>query len=782
MRLYAGTATQFITDTNLNQIADKLKDSFIYYYRCSPSPAEIRSWSNSLRAVSGLFSLCKLSDHGVILEYQLPLSSLRLDCMVTGKDDLRKENAIIIELKQWEKCHEAEGKNEVLTYLGKCEREVLHPAVQVKRYRDYLEDYHTAFYEGSDTINLEACTYLHNYSFERQDVLLSYKFAEILEKCPLFSKDNVPELVDFIREKIIHGDGIDVLNRILQGKHRPSRQLMDHVAKIIEGKSEYILLDEQLVVFDKVLSLADRGFHDKNKTILLIKGGPGTGKSVIAINLMASLMRRQFNAQYVTGSKAFTETLRSKIGNRGSGQFKYFNSYAQIDRNEIDVLICDEAHRLRETSNSRFTRKEKRSKTSQIEELINACKVSVFFIDEDQVVRPNEIGSFEYIRKAARDSSCRLVEYELEAQFRCGGSDAFVKWVENTLGIKRNQHILWSQNENFDFQIMESPQALENAIRDKSGQGFRARMMAGFCWKWSKNLDEKGSLHKDVVIGDYRKPWNANPEMGRLPKGIPKASLWADETSGIDQIGCVYTAQGFEFDYAGVIFGTDLRYDFSLQEWKGYPEDSCDPIVKKAKNDFVNLIKHTYRVLLSRAMKGCYVCFLDKDTERYFQSRIEKRPLIDSSIVNPFKEKKVKPFVESLPLFHSDSISGQILESMLFENAYPVPRELCSPDNYVLRIDDDRMAPVVPKGSLCLFKKNRDESCEGKTILCKLIDEKGPSYIGKFDEKSELEIRDGKIDNTKHYALSFNNPYYLPIVIRQLSDIKILGIFVRIIE
>jgi len=782
MRLYAGTATQFITDTNLNQIADKLKDSFIYYYRCSPSPGEMRSWSNSLRAVAGLFSLCKLADHGVILEYQLPLSSLRLDCMVTGKDDSRRGNAIIIELKQWEKCQEADGINEVITYLGKGEREVLHPSVQVGKCRDYLEDYHTAFYEGTDTIILEACTYLHNYSFQPHDVLLSNKFEDTLKKFPLFSKDDVSKLEEFLGPRLTRGEGIDVLNRVLQGKHRPSKQLMDHVANIIEGKDEYVLLDEQLVVFDKVLSLADRGFHDKKKTVLLIKGGPGTGKSVIAINLMANLLRRQFNAQYVTGSKAFTETLRSKIGSRGSGQFKYFNSYAQAERNEIDVLICDEAHRLRKTSNSRFTRKENRSKLPQIQELINAGKVSAFFIDEDQVVRPGEIGSFEYIRQAAREGSCNIAEYELEAQFRCGGSDSFVKWIENTLGIKRTPNVLWSQNETFDFQIFDSPQSLENAIKAKARLGFKARMMAGFCWKWSNKLDKNRNLHEDVVIADYRRPWNAHPEIGKLPKGIPKAPLWANEKNGIEQVGCVYTAQGFEFDYAGVIFGTDLRYSLDGQAWEGHPEDSCDPIVSRSKGKFVDLVKHTYRVLLSRAIKGCYVCFLDKDTERYFRSRMETPQQLETMKPSISVEKKLTVFVDSLPLFDSSSVNSSSLEKKGCVSLFPVPSGHYDQDVFLLQIEDDRMAPTAPKGSICLFKKHRGESCLGKTILCAINDFDGPSLICKYGEKSEMEIREGKLESKTHIELHFENAYYQPIIVRRPGDIIILGIFERLLH
>src|SRR5439155_3766164 len=244
------------------------------------------------------------------------------------------------------------------------------------------------------------------------------------------------------------------------------------------------------------------------------------------------------------------------------------------------------------------------------------------FVDDRQVVRPGEIGSVVYIRDAAEDTGCRLFEYELEAQFRCAGSEGFVNWVENTLEIARTANVLWDPKDPFEFRIMSSPDELEAAIRPRAAVGHSARMTAGFCWRWSDPLDG-GGLVNDVVMGDYARPWNARPEARRLARGIPKGLLWAHDPRGIEQIGCVYTAQGFEFDYVGVIWGRDLTYDLDRQEWVGHPAQSYDTVVKRAKGQFVDLVKNTYRVLLTRGLKGCFVYFADKDTERFVRSRIE---------------------------------------------------------------------------------------------------------------------------------------------------------------
>jgi len=623
MRLYSGTSKQFITDATQNQIAQKLENAFFNYFRYKPSPNEKNSWMNSLRALALLFSGAQLYDHGVILEYQLPLSSRRLDCMVCGRDGDRRDNSVIIELKQWSRCEDASGKNEVLTWVGGRKAEVLHPSVQVGQYKMYLEDTHTAFYDGVNPVVLNACTYLHNYNHDPQDIIFSQKFKEALKKYPLFTADETDKLSDYLSNRLEKGHGVDVLKRVEESKYRASKKLMDHVGNTIKGKPEFVLLDEQLVVYDQVLACAEKGFHNNKKSVIIINGGPGTGKSVIAINLMADLLLTGYNAHYATGSKAFTETLREKIGRRGSPQFKYFNSFTEAEFNSVDILICDEAHRIRDTSNNRFTKKEKQSKLKQIEELLNVAKVVVFFIDDDQVVRPNEVGSVRHIKDYAIRNNCNIFEYQLEIQFRCGGSEAFVNWVDNTLDIKKTPNIIWSKDESFDFKIFESPGEVEEAIMEKAREGYSARMTAGFCWKWSEP-DKDGKLVDDIIIGDFKRPWNAKPDSRRLAPGIPKSNLWATDPNGLNQVGCIYTAQGFEFDYAGVIFGKDLVYDFDKQEWVSDKKCSADTVVKGSKDKFTDLVKNTYRVLLSRGLKGCYVYFMDKDTERFVKSRMEK--------------------------------------------------------------------------------------------------------------------------------------------------------------
>ena len=788
MRLYAGTSTQFITDTVHNQIAEKLKNSFFTCFRFNPSPGEVQSWRNSLRAMSQVLQYAGLTDHGILLEYQLPLTSLRLDCMVTGRDQEKQDNAVIVELKQWGACEAAEGENEVITWLGGAQREVLHPSAQVGRYSVYLQDNHTAFHEGAP-VGLNACTYLHNYYFQEKDALLSEKFSPLLGSFPLFSGDGVDNLAKYLFGKLSSGEGIEVLNRIEEGEYRPSKKLMQHVANVIKGKSEYVLLDEQLVAYDSVLAAARKGFHDRRKSTVIIRGGPGTGKSVIAINLMADLLKQDYNAQYATGSRAFTETLRKAIGVRGAIQFKYFNSYVAAPLNVVDVLICDESHRIRTTSDNRFTKKGDRSTYPQIEELIKASKVTVFLVDDKQVVRPGEIGSSQYILEHAQRLNCDIKDYDLKVQFRCMGSEAFVSWVNNSLGIERTPHILWNGEEGFDFRIFPSPHSLETAIREKAAEGFTARLTAGFCWKWSRQTKRDGTLEEDVVIGDYRRAWNARPEATRLAPGIPKATLWAYEPGGIDQIGCIYTAQGFEFDYVGVIFGNDLVYDPDRQEWMGARANSYDSEVRRAGDSFAELVKNTYRVLLSRGMKGCYVYFMDKGTERFFRSRAENLPAVEWEEVSAPKVVEIRPYMNALPLFDLRAAANPQYETLdgvyADEGNYGwvhVEGGPFSKDRFLIRIEGDSMEPRIPDGSVCLFRRDRGGSRNGKVVLCRLMEYGGAPLAVVKRYRSYREPDPGSLGEAVKIVLSSSNPAYEDIELTEGYEIHILGIFERIIS
>jgi hypothetical protein len=259
--------------------------------------------------------------------------------MVCGRDDDKNDQAVIVELKQWERCEPAEPAKLLRSWVGGRQRDVLHPSVQVGQYRQYLEDTHTAFHEGPRPIGLSACSYLHNYLIGETDPIRATKFADAIRANPLFDSDGAEALGGYLRERLAQGDGRPVLRRVEDSPYRPSRKLMDYVAATISEQSPWILLDEQLVIFEKIRSTVHSGLFGRRKQVVIVRGGPGTGKSVLAINLMADLLRDGRSAHYATGSKAFTETLWDIVGSRSRVTFKYFNSYARAQPSSSSMIV-----------------------------------------------------------------------------------------------------------------------------------------------------------------------------------------------------------------------------------------------------------------------------------------------------------------------------------------------------------------------------------------------------------------------------------------------------------
>lgn len=622
--LYWGTTSAFVKLTKQNEIADRLKNAFFDSFGWNAPESEVRSWRNSLKALSNAVELGGFLDHGLLLEYQLPMTSMRLDAMITGHDRQGRPAAVIIELKQWsDDAAPSQIEGMVTVRYGSGLKEQLHPSAQVGQYRQYLADAHETFHEGN--VALRACSYLHDFAHDDQSELLSNRHANVLALYPLFAGDRVTELVAFLDDHLGDGRGIGVLNSVRAGQYRPHKKLLDHTAAMIKGEPTYVLLDEQQVVFKTVLAKVAEARDLNTKAVFVIRGGPGTGKSVIALNLVAELASNGYAVHHATGSAAFTNTVRKKVGTRASGLFKFFNSYLNAEDDALDVVVCDEAHRIRTHSWDRYRKKNAIDPDRpQIDELLAVARVSVFFIDDLQAVKRDEIGNSSEIERLAAERGAEVHEYQLDAQFRCGGSNEFVRWIESTLALRRTATALWTGDENFGLDIVDSPEELEALIRERAAEGHTARLMAGYCWPWSSKPREDGSLVRDVVIDGWERPWNARPDATRLASGIPKSHFWASEPGGLDQVGCIYTVQGFEVDYAGVIFGHDLVYR-PRQGWIGRREFSHDSGLKRGTNDedFLRLVKNTYRVLLSRGLKGCYIYFVDEQTRNFVESRID---------------------------------------------------------------------------------------------------------------------------------------------------------------
>jgi DUF2075 family protein len=626
MLIYQNHINEFVKDVRENVLSNKMQYNFVERFGHKPSKSEIRSWKNSSQYVRDLIEISEIKDAMIALEYDLPYSQSRIDYLLFGKGTDVNNNIVLIELKQWDMVQaieptEDEG-NFVETYTGGGNRIVAHPSQQVKGYDSYLKNFINEFQE-QPPLALFSCAYCHNYKKEDGKGLFDPMFSKILSEFPLYTEDDLKELGSKIKDLLNKGEGFEIFNRFMNSKIAPSKKLLDNVSKVISNEGSFALLNEQLVAKNLIWSKIRKAKKSKNKSIIIVHGGPGTGKSVIAVNVLAEAAHRGISVFYGCKSKPFSEGLRSKVGKDGKELFSNLYRFvpSKVKENEIDLLLIDEAHRVGNNSNHQYTKAEDRTDMPQMEQLIRSAKVSVFFIDDRQVVRSQEIGSTVLIKEFAAQFNCSVDEVTLETQFRCMGSNNYLEWVEAALGYSDSNKVL-SKSEIFDFKIMNSPHDLYAFLeaREKEKPN-SARLVAGFCWPWSKPNPD-GTLVKDVVIGDFSMPWETKDGGKTLP-GIPKWYEWAYKTKGVEQIGCIYTAQGFEFDYIGVIIGPDIKFDQKTGKLVGNIPGTADPMLKRSTQAFDSYVRNIYRVLLSRGMKGCYVYFVDKETRDHFESLIE---------------------------------------------------------------------------------------------------------------------------------------------------------------
>lgn len=616
---------QFVDHVRSNELSDIMIQVFESRWGNKPGASEIASWQNSLTRVRDLIETAELNDNMIALEYEVPYNQNRIDCLLFGRGSDDSENVVLIELKQWTNVTALPDEgNYVETVTGRSERIVPHPSQQVKGYHNYLKGFVSEF-ESQHPLILFSCAYCHNYQRNDGSGLFNPIYNEIIRDYPIYTKEDVRPLAQKLKDLLKKGEGFEIFNRFMRSPLKPSKKLLENASKIIRNEMVFSLLNEQLVAKNLIWSKVRKNQKNNTKSVILVHGGPGTGKSLIALNVLAEAAQKGQQVFYGCKSKPFIEGLKKLVGIDGALLFSNLYRFlpSKITENQLDLLLIDEAHRIEKNSNHQYTKKEDRTDMPQAEQLLRCAKTSVFFIDDKQNVRSQEIGSSKLIKEYAAKHGCEVDEVVLETQYRCMGSNDYLLWIESVLGYREEKRKL-RKDEIFDFKIFDSPQTLYDELsKHEVKKANSARMVAGFCWSWSKTLDSSGDLVKDVRIGDFAMPWETHGDITRPPKQYVKWFEWAYRPEGFKQVGCIYTAQGFEFDYIGVIIGEDLVYDAKNGRLLGNIGATKDPTLRKSKENFELHIKNIYRTLLTRGMRGCYVYFTNKQTESYFRESME---------------------------------------------------------------------------------------------------------------------------------------------------------------
>jgi uncharacterized protein len=764
--------------------------------------AEIRSWKESLISVAKMLNDDQIpSDTGVAIEYNIPQTGKRIDFMLSGRSADNSDTLIIIELKQWSSVKKTKKDAVVVVRFAGGETEVSHPSYQAWSYASLLKNFNETVDEGK--VHLQPCAYLHNYE---SDGLIDHLFYQPhIERAPLFFKGDVEreKLQDFIKQHVKHGDASNLLYRIDSGRIRPSKSLIDSLEGMLKGNQEFVLIDDQKVVFENALTIAAKS-SEKSKQVLIVEGGPGTGKSVVAINLLVALTSKGTLVKYVTKNAApravfhsrLTGTFRrTEIENLFTGS----GSFTSAEKNEFDALLVDEAHRLNEKSGLYANLGE-----NQIKELINTAKFSVFFIDEDQRVTFRDIGRKQEIVRWATQAKAEVTQLELASQFRCNGSDGYLAWLDDSLKIRgaANKRL---DTSDFDFQVIDSPQVLRKLIVEKNRESNKARMVAGYCWDWNSKRNPR---EFDVIIPEFgfEMQWNLSKDGG----------LWIVSPDSVKQIGCIHTCQGLEVDYIGVIVGPDLivrggrvltrpearsRQDQSLKGYRQLLQRKPD----EAKSRADAIIKNTYRTLMTRGMKGCYIYCTDKETAAYFRSLLaqeEVQPIphesatrsVDSTSVVPFKRlerKDARPYENSVPLLDLKIAAGQFnagdvqadWEWVQLPDTFKVRSGL-----FVAQVVGESMNRRIPNGAWCLFSATPVGSREGKVVVVQHRDIEDPDTRARVTVKIYHSEKVSSMDGEWRHSRIELRPdstldTYRPLVLdpREAENLRVIGELVAVL-
>jgi uncharacterized protein len=798
--VYSATKSKFQDDVMTNDIGGIIFDAFRAATGKHTSESEVKSWMNSLQYMDRVLRDDEIPfDAGVNIEYHLPQTSKRIDFILTGRDCNRRESAVLVELKQWEKAELTSSDAVVITRFKHGPAEALHPSYQAWSYKRLLEDFNQTVQE--EHIGLYPCAYLHNYE---DDGIITHPFYnEHIKLAPIFLKPDALKLQLFIKTHVKYGDTARIMYRIDHGKIKPSKNLADELASMLCGNREFVLIDDQKLVFEKAKWLAGQA-SEHAKKVLIVEGGPGTGKSVLAINLLVALTEQDHVVQYVTRNSAPRLVYEAKLTGHFrkthiSNMFSGSGSFHAVLPNTYDCLIVDEAHRLNEKSGMFSHLGE-----NQIKEIVSASKLSVFFIDEDQKVTLKDIGDKDSIRTWAEKLGAEVVEMGLESQFRCNGSNGYLVWLDNTLQIRETANKIHDTRE-YDYRIVDTPVELHVLIKAKNRKNNKARMVAGYCWDW---ISKKLPLLKDIVIGDYKATWNLETD----------GQAWIIKPDSVNEVGCIHTCQGLEVDYIGVIVGPDLivrngkiltrpaersKMDKSIQGWKKLGK--VDPEGGAARLD--TIIKNTYRTLMTRGQKGCYVYFVDEETRQYFAERLHIGSGIETVIEKsvkpaqhepamtlPFRRlvpEEVRPYENCVPLYNLKIAAGGFSNEQQMDNCdwVELPEEFRPQKGlFVVQVVGESINRRIPNGAWCLFREMKGGSRNGKVVLAshrEIADtETGGHYTVKIYESKKESLSDG---TWQHMAIILKPdsslPGYESIVLSedQADDLRVVGELVAVL-
>ena len=600
--------------------------------------SQVNAWNASLPEMAQVLMESDVDRNiDVAVEYKMVQSRDRIDFLICGNDENGKENVVVVELKQWSQVRPTKKKFFVNTFGGGGEGDYWHPSYQAYNYAQILVNFNE--YIREKKVGLLSCSYLHNMSEGNSVLLDDIKKYPLVESSPVFYQGQKKRLRAYI-SRYIKKPNKNLLYLIEDSRIVPSKLLANMLSDAIKGNPFFSYDEAQATSVAQIVETAVDSAKYGGKRTIIIKGGAGTGKSIVAINALGQLINnqeagRRLNAVYITSNSAprvlYTEELVSGDYHRCSveGLFKYPTALCGKGEDEFDCTLVDEAHRIFDFKGGVGIRKG----THVLDEIIRASRVSVFFIDEDQAVVKSDFATIDRIKDASERMRSKVIEssaLELKTQFRVTGGEQYISFIKSFLGY--NSDITHYHPDKYEFKLFDSAAAMHQAIREKDEQynqnhtvSGKCRVVAGYTYEWVSKSQYRDGEDYDIILdsGEYRAKWNLRC------KQVGNRYSWLNDPESVNEVGCIHTCQGLDMNYCGVIIGKDLQYrDGKLlfcQE-RIAKSDKNSGIRKADKKTAEKLIRNTYHVLLTRGMLGTFVYCEDKGLREYLRGMLSVKP------------------------------------------------------------------------------------------------------------------------------------------------------------
>lgn len=589
------------------EIADHLRES-----QGNPSESEYRSWENSIPILVKVLHQAGLDALTLVLEYQTPIGS-RIDAVLLGEGKTTgKPLVLVIELKQWSAIEEnvAGRESSVSICLSRAENrfeERLHPVQQTLTYAKHLRMNHSNVADGK--MDVRCRQFLHNFKDKEQLFQGSYQAYEPLRH-ETYTKGEEELLAADLRNLFSSEPNPEVVEQFLTGTYVLGQIGFQDLGNVLARKENATMLDDQIEVNRKICSMIDQ-LHSPQfgKHLMIISGPPGTGKTVVGLHAIYAYCQKFGPSWQNRGGCIFALPRSRTLSLVIAGASGVSPAYLDAVPFGRDLVVVDEAHRIQQLE-------------STMTSLFQKANMVVVLQDDRQRIRITEEGTVDGFRRFAQAHGISCSVYSLVSQKRAGYLGSYVSDLDKLFYDRQKQPL--KRQSALELRCWDDLNDLDRYLHSLLSAGHHVKWYAPFCWKWTFD-----TRNKDIKIaqpsGDFEKPWNPQPKEEQYRWYV------GEKEEYLDQVGCIYTAQGLEFDDTGVIWWDDLCWDDDLHDWHIDLSSNCDATFMAAiqkssqpsKQEIVELVLNTYRVLLTRAKSSVHIWFRDPVTRDHVRKVLD---------------------------------------------------------------------------------------------------------------------------------------------------------------